>query len=226
MFSRTLLPPPDPETTADARRAGDVAMLGDVAGMAHALAGAFSAKALELIKTADTPKDHAVAAAYGRSFDHSARTLRQTLALRDRFAEHKEAVRRKAAEARQAADHVLEVESEARRALVGAVVSTVIETARPPRLETENLLADLNERLDAYDDERFLNQPTGAIIQGLCRDLDLPLDLTLWQDQAWAKEEIQLRPKGSPFAGAWRMPPEPADHPAVPQRLDPLAQPP
>ena len=224
MFSVTPDPDTDPETADDNRRAADVAVLDDAAKMAHALAGAFSAKALELIDTAETPKDHAVA--YGRAFDHSARTLRQCLALKARFADHKDLVRRQRAEARQAADHALEVESEARRAAVGLAVAAAIEAARRPRAETENLLADLNEGLDAFEDEIFLELPIGQIAKTLCEAQGVPIDLTLWQDHAWAREEIQLRPKGSPYAGAWRMADEPDAPPPNTRPVDPMAQPP
>ena len=159
MFSEALLPPPDPETAADHRRAADVAVLGDTAKMAHALAGAFQRKALKLIETADTPQDHAAAVAYGRAFDHSARTLRQTLALKGRIADHKDLVRRQ-------------------------------------------------------------------IAKILCEAGGVHADLTLWQDHVWPREEIQLRPKGSPFAGAWRMADEPPNAPTVSRSLDPMAQPP
>ena len=117
------------------------------------------------------------------------------------------------------------MESAARRAAVGLALAAAIEAARRPRAETENLLADLDEGLDAFEDEVFLEEPTGAIIQGLCQRLGVPLDLILWQDQAWAKEEIQLRPKGSPFAGAWRMQDPEPDAPSD-RSLDPQAQPP
>ena len=225
MFS-TPDPGTDPEAAADNRRAAEMALLDDTARMAHALAGAFSAKALKLIETADTPQEHAAAVAYGRAFDHSARTLRQALALKARFADHKDLARRQRAETRQAVDHALDVEAAARRAAVGLAVTAAIEAARRPRAETENLLADLNEGLDAFEDEIFLELPIGQIAKTLCEAGGVPVDLTLWQDHAWAREEIQLRPKGSPFAGAWRMADEPDDAPAVPQPLDPMAQPP
>ena len=226
MFSVTPDPDTDPETADDNRRAAEMAVLDATAQMAHALAGAFSAKALELIDTADTPADHAVAINYGRAFDNSARTLRQCLALKARFADNKDLVRRQRAEARQAVDHTLEVESAARRAAVGLAVTAAIEAARRPRAETENLLGDLNEGLDAFEDEIFLNLPIGQIAKTLCEAQNVPVDLTLWQDHAWAREEIQLRPKGSPYAGAWRMADEPPDAPAGPRPFDPMAQPP
>ena len=228
MFSFTSGPDTDPETAADNRRAADVAALDDTAKMAHALAGAFQRKALKVIETADTPQDHAAAVAYGRAFDHSARTLRQTLALKARFADHKDLVRHQATEARQAEDRVLEVESAARRAAVGLAVAAAIEAARRPRAETENLLADLNEGLDAFEDEIFLELPIGQIAKTICDDQAIPVPLALWQDHAWAREEIQLRPKGSPFAGAWRMAEAPPDAPPPPDSrpLDPMARPP
>ena len=63
MFCSTPGPAPDPEAAADHRRAADVAVLGDTAKMAHALARAFQRKALKLIESADTPQDHAAAVA-------------------------------------------------------------------------------------------------------------------------------------------------------------------
>ena len=63
MFSSAQDPDTDPEAVADHRRAADVAVLGDTAKMAHALAGAFQRKALKLIESADTPQDHAAAVA-------------------------------------------------------------------------------------------------------------------------------------------------------------------
>ena len=225
MFSFTPDPDTDPETAADNRRAADVAVLDDTAKLAHALAGAFQHKALKLIETADTPQEHAAAVAYGRAFDHSARTLRQTLALKTRLADHEDAFRRQAAQVRQTETHALEVESAARRAAVGLAVAAAIEAARRPRAETERLLADLDEGLDAFEDEIFLELPIGQIAKTLCEAGGVPADLTLWQDHPWAREEIQLRPKGSPFAGAWRMA---DDAPAsdFDRFNDPMARPP
>ena len=115
------------------------------------------------------------------------------------------------------------MESAARRAAVA--VAAAIEAQRRPRAETERLLADLDEGLDAFEDEIFLERPIGQIAKTLCEAGGVPADLTLWRDHAWAREEIQLRPKGSPFAGAWRMADD--ERASDSDRLsDPMAQPP
>ena len=81
-------------------------------------------------------------------------------------------------------------------------------------------------RADAFEDEIFLERPIGQIAKTLCEAGGVPADLTLWRDHAWAREEIHLRPKGSPFAGAWRMQAEAPNAPTVSRSLDPMAQPP
>ena len=68
-------------------------------------------------------------------------------------------------------------------------------------------------RADAFEDEIFLERPIGQIAKTLCEAQNVPVPFDLWRDHAWAREEIQLRPKGSPFARAWRMPAEPDDPP-------------
>ena len=70
----------------------------------------------------------------------------------------------------------------------------------------ENLLTDLHERLnDADIEDELLTIRVGYVIFGLCDDLGIPIDRTVWQDKAWFLNED--RPPPRPVAsGDRRMP--------------------
>ncbi len=211
-------PPPAPDAdeppdTVQDRRNHELAMLAGLADAAMALAMAFQKKALAALEAAGDPEQHAAAVAYGRAFDHSARTVRQCLALRGRIADLDQAVRRKAAEAAEADEETVCVEIAARRTVAVKAVKVAIDAQKRPPAETERLFDQIDEILAPFDEMIFVTQPTGLIAQSLCAALDIPVDLSLWRDTVWAQEEILLRPRGSPFEHAPMAAEDPAAKP-------------
>ncbi len=65
----------------------------------------------------------------------------------------------------------------------------------------------------------------GEIVAGACRDLGLPIDLSLWTDEDWAIEEMNTRPPGSAYA-AFRLVPRTPHAPIWPERDIPGLAPP
>jgi hypothetical protein len=63
----------------------------------------------------------------------------------------------------------------------------------------ENLLTDLHERLnDADIEDELLTIRVGYVIFGLCDDLGIPIDRSVWQDKAWYLNEDRPRPERPP----------------------------
>ncbi len=191
----------EPEDPAETRRAQDLRLLEELADGAMALARAFQAKALAVLETAHTPDEHAVAVNHGRAFDRHARTVRQCLALKDRISRQGDAERRKTEDAEQAEFEDRFVHARARRGLVGLSVQEAIEADKRPRPETERLLADLDDLLETFDEDVYLERSIGEIAVAFCQELKVAVRLDLWRLRPWAEEEILSRPKGSPFAG-------------------------
>jgi hypothetical protein len=210
MFQPDDQPQPDPERRDPyGLRARQMAMLEDVAQFSFKLTGALQARALERLETEVAQPDApgTSAASLTHAFNAAARTLRQTLALQLRLCEANHHTDGQFHVTQQAIRQEHEIESAARRLAVGNAVQTaveaVIDTGRLRPERAEQLLADLDERLLDLDDAAFLDHPIGELVQRFCASLDIPCDLTLWQDCEWAKEERQLRVRPSPFA-TWR----------------------
>ncbi|HEX7760703.1 MAG TPA: hypothetical protein VF459_14445 [Caulobacteraceae bacterium] len=201
---------PDPDEVMRARHR---AMLEAVAQMSLSLTAAYHAKAMTAVQSAQTPEETNAAAGLGRAFNQSARTMRQTLALETRTADHSRRHRETEQKARAAEAEERAEDAAVRRALVGHAVQDAIEADPRPQPERENLLAKLNEFLDMAEDQFFLDFSIGQAAQLLCQGYKVDVDLALWQDKKWALNEAMTRTPGSPFA-TWRR----AD--------DPLAQPP
>ncbi|HEX7759254.1 MAG TPA: hypothetical protein VF459_07125, partial [Caulobacteraceae bacterium] len=189
-------PAPEPVDPAQAQRDHELAMLAALADAAMALAMSFQKKALAAVETAATREEDAAAAGYGRAFDRAARTVRQCLALKARFAAEHELTRRKAAEARAAAEAAQAADEElvsneitARRATAILTVKAAIDAQKRPRAEKENLYDAIEEVLEPFGEEMFLRLPIGQIAQALCKALGVSLDLAALQDEAWAREE-------------------------------------
>ena len=90
--------------------------------------------------------------------------------------------------------------SERRNAVQVAMTGAIDTPARTPA-EVDRLLDDLNDGMDVQDDDAFAGQrPLGAILWTACQALDLSVDLTVWEHEDWADQEIVQRPEGSPSA--------------------------
>jgi len=121
-------------------------------------------------------------------FERIARAVRQTTALEAKFeADHQARGHQGAVEqAMQAAG--ARRTSKPRKAQVQHLVEAAIKSDAAPR-DAENLLRDLHERLDDPDIEaEFANRSTGEIVAGICRDLGITADLSLWSDDAQRDE--------------------------------------
>jgi hypothetical protein len=161
-----------------------------------------------------TLPDPAVIAA-ALAFSRTAKTVRQCMALEERFRDNHtkrslaeiDAVGEMLGKSRDA------MQAEARRQIKRAVTETIeaeLDANVIERPKAERLLADLNDRLD---DELLIddldNHPLGACIAKLCKRLKVSPDWTSWKDTAWAAEEIALKPAGSPYARKdWKKPVE------------------
>ena len=87
-----------------------------------------------------------------------------------------------------------------RRHAVHVAMTGAIDTSDRPAAEVDRLLGDLNDWMDVQDDAAFAGErPIGAILWTACQALDLPVDLTVWEHEDWADQEIVQRPEGSPY---------------------------
>ena len=160
---------------------------------AEALGGRIVRRAAE--EDPETPAERAAAdAAIGAlslGLERVGRSLRRALAMEALVAEQGLG-RRLLAQAERAAkaaarrERVLERRNAVQVAMIGAI-------DRPARPETEvdRLLDDLNDWMDVQDDEAFAAEgPLGALLWTACQVLDLPVDLTVWEHEDWADQEI------------------------------------
>ena len=204
-------PPPScdctPSDPAEARRAQELRLLEELTDTAMALARAFQAKALAVLETAESPEEHAVAVGHGRAFDRHARTLRQCLALKDRFL-NGHAARQARAQTQAEAEEPAFLQIEPipivtpqqivqRRVDVAAALRVAVHTADRTPVEREKLLADIDEFV--CSDEDLAWGSISDILWRECIVLGLPHDPDLWADTAWAREEAATRTKFSPY---------------------------
>jgi hypothetical protein len=150
----------------------------------------------------------------GLTYSRIARAIRQTLMLHARFedeadkaAEQKqaEAAAARAAEAQRAASAEAGQETHQKRQVKKAVKLAMdldwdAAAARGEEYDYAELLTDLRERLDDYDDySDFGRLPVGAVVANICRVMGIAFDPALWQDEPWAVAEMAEKPEGSPY---------------------------
>ena len=188
-------PPPAPEDTdrLEARAERRLRLL-------DALADVAMEKIKDLRDAATTPETVAAYVALAKS-------LRQTLALQDRFehpvrqrAEQAQAKRQATAAEAQAGDGLKHLADAVERHYVDGVAREIIETEADNDEQAERLLAGVRERLDC--DERYEDldgRATGEVLASLFADLGLTLDWSYWADEDWAIEEAETEAEGSPF---------------------------
>ncbi len=141
------------------------------------------------------------------AFTRVARSIRQTLAFKAKLAD----VKAKSAEKRQAKEREQAIETSRLRVkkhqVAGDVALMVEATA-----ELENLLGDLHERLmDPDIEDELLTIRVGDVIIGLCDELGIPVELSVWQDKGWfinegreAPEPPPRRPNSLSTPSGWR----------------------
>jgi hypothetical protein len=151
---------------------------------------------------ADTAK---ACADLARAFDRTSRTVRLSIALRDKLL--KEA-------ARPAPAQVPAPEPRSRRAeRVRRIVGRVIKVTFNKDTTREYLDRHVSERLNDTDITGDLSgRSIGELVARICSDLGLTPDWRYFAEEAWAQAEITERPPGSPYEAGPDLPPEdPAD---------------
>jgi hypothetical protein len=142
----------------------------------------------------------------GLMLSRIARAVRQTLALEAKLAEDHQVRRQR--ETRELGFR--------RQAKVRRIVEQAIE-ADADDSEIDNLLCDLNERLDDRDDTDFTDRPLIEVVAAICRDLGVTFDPSLWQDEDWAIEDPS--PPPGPLTAQPTTPPTPG-HPGFREAKD------
>ena len=143
------------------------------------------------------------------SFTRAARAVRQSVALKDRIDEARQA----RLDGEQAAREAAEAEEEKARPATGferklqvhELIADAIEDAAVDEgyadREAERLFEALHERLeDPADEADFEDRPIGELIARICRDLDFTPDWSAWELDDWALDEAEQRTPGSPYA--------------------------
>ncbi len=128
------------------------------------------------------------------AFTRVARSIRQTLAFKAKLAE----MAAKSAEKRHAKEREQAIETSRLRVKkhqVARDVALMVEATSEP----ESLLTDLHERLmDPDIEDELLTIRVGDVIIGLCDELGIPVELSVWQDKGWFINEERPRPEPPP----------------------------
>jgi len=131
------------------------------------------------------------------AFTRISRSIRQTLAFKAKLAEMKA----KAVERRQTKECQQAIEKSRLRVKkhqVARDVALMVEACA----ESENLLTDLHERLmDPDIEDELLTLRVGDVIIGLCDELGIPVELSVWQDKGWFINEGREAPETYPRIG-------------------------
>ena len=218
------LAPPDPSQDRTQRH---LRLLERFAEINLAAAEALGERIVRRAAEADpeTPAERAAAdAALGSlalGLERVGRSLRRALAMEALVAEQGlgRALMAKAERAQKAGARRERVNE--RRNAVHVSMRSAIDTPARTAAEVDRLLDDLNDWMDAADDAAFAGDgPLGAILWTACQALDLPVDLTVWEHEDWADDEIVQRSEGSPFRAhrvtrgppglSWSNPPSPS----------------
>ena len=130
------------------------------------------------------------------------RAIQTCLLLQERFDEDDAAREKRIAEekaARERAVLVRQAQAEAeeeryeaacRKHQIKRALERAINAAVPPGPENTDYVIELDRLLDDLDRFEDLTEgPVSAIVGRLCRDLSLPVEPELWEDEPWAIEE-------------------------------------
>src|SRR5271156_1233322 len=128
------------------------------------------------------------------AFTRVGRSIRQTLAFKAKLAEMKA----KSAEKRQAKERDQAIETSRLRVKKHQVARDVAQMVEATS-EPESLLTDLHERLmDPDIEDELLTIRVGDVIIGLCDELGIPVELSVWQDKGWFLNEDREAPEPPP----------------------------
>ena len=155
----------------------------------------------------------------GLTYARVSRAVRQTLALRakfaeDRLAKHRRAEAEEARRAQEAEQHRLDCRSDQVERLVEQAIETEVEQSDREDLRA-GLLADLRERLsDDYIEVDLYHRPIGELLARICRDIGITPDPDQWAGAVWVDEaeaaaarvsqtrQLETAPADSPPAGS------------------------
>jgi hypothetical protein len=174
-------------------------------------------RGLELLdEIRDRARERTAEADLGLAYSRISKAIRQSVMLHARFEEEfsktdaqkaAEAAAARAAEAQRAASaetgrrvrQKRQVKKAVKLALDLAVEEAEARSDEP--FDFSERYADLNERLDDYDEySDFGRLPVGAVVENICRVMGLEFDPALWEREPWAVAEMAEKPEGSPYA--------------------------
>jgi len=141
----------------------------------------------------------------GRTYDRLSRAIRLTLHLETRVAEGEVARRAQAALARAKtarAERAAAVSAwtKAREATVLRVVEKTLEADGLDDEAIVERLTEARENLNEFTEFDVSELPVGLVIARICKEIGAKPDWAVWANEAWAIEEAQDRPRGSPYA--------------------------
>ncbi|MDB5432163.1 MAG: hypothetical protein JWP35_3279 [Caulobacter sp.] len=197
--------PGDPRPDdADAWGERRLAILSELAEAGLEIALALKTRIVETA-AAEPDTDSARACAdLARAFDRTSRAVRMSIALRDRVA-------KEAAAGGQAARTAADDARTHRAGRVRRIVGRIAKVRYTDRYVREAFDSQARERLYDRDITGDLKAPIGALVARICADLDLSPRWTAMTQEAWAQEEINERPPGSPYAAWPDLPPDEPD---------------
>jgi hypothetical protein len=214
--------PDDPEDRADApicaaqaRTERQLAMLQELAEIGMQIARAVREEALARAEPADADAPSRFGTGdLGLIYSRVARAVRQTLALEARVADDSETAKVQREQRRVAA---IRWAAHERRQQVRGYVTQAIEAEaaerNTPESEVERLLDDLDERLEDGDSgDALADAPIGELVAGICADLGVTPDWSLWDDQDWAIEHLKAQSRED-IGAERRLEPSPAAAP-------------
>ena len=192
---------PAPETDApdpsEERHARDVRMLEELAEVGMDLARELRSRLLER-----TEGEGELALAFTRV----ARAVRQSVMLKQRLISDRETRDRKA-EAERMERPVVDLGWVLGKQTPGSIRKDTVRNGVENAIEdefdaadAEELLDEVYERLDAYDEAEFVDRPIGEMMARICKDLGVTPDWSLFEDEDWAVEEARTQVAGSPYA--------------------------
>jgi hypothetical protein len=213
------------QAESDAR---DIAMLRELADITMDLSRALGRLALDKAAEGDAK----AAGDLGAVVTRVGRALRQTIAYRRKIedqvreGEDKRATEQAGRNAPQAerAGSAKRNWSLARKNMILRAVERVIERQETEDDEDDGRGDDLYERLDEYERfTDFTDRPVSAFVATLCDAMELEFDWAQFAHDAWAKDEAETQPEGSPFAEWWNSVRGDAEPPAISSTGPPLA---
>jgi hypothetical protein len=190
------------QAESDAR---DIAMLRELADITMDLSRALGRLALDKAAEGDAK----AAGDLGAVVTRVGRALRQTIAYRRKIEDQvREGESKRSAEQAGRGAAAKRDWSLARKRMIEHAVERVIARQETDDEddddENDDLGGDLYERLDEYERfTDFTDRPVSAFVATLCDAMGLEFDWSQFAHDAWAVDEAETQPDGSPFAEWW-----------------------